>query len=91
MLFGNFSESQSKNFGDTINQGDYAEDYGYSSDSDLETDEDEAAWIGNTADARVQQRSGNVVAGRNKAIHKRLGEDIMMGKVVKVTDMAFVT
>lgn len=87
MLFGNFSESQSKNFRETIDEGDYAEDYGYSSDSDLETDEDESVRIENTANAGVQQWGGYESSGGNTTV----GEGITTGKVVKVTDMAFVT
>ena len=42
MLFGNCAESQSKDFNEeAIDVQESAEDYGYSSDSDLEEDEDE--------------------------------------------------
>ena len=42
VLFGNFSESQSKDFSkEEIDDEEPAEDYGYWSDSDLEEDEDE--------------------------------------------------
>ena len=35
-LFGNFAESRSKGFEEAIYENEYAEDYGYLSDSDLE-------------------------------------------------------
>jgi hypothetical protein len=41
VLFGNFSESQSKDFKEAVNEEESADDYGYLSDSDLEEDEDE--------------------------------------------------
>ena len=41
VLFGNFAEAQSKDFNkEAIDEGESAEDYGYSSDSDLEDDDD---------------------------------------------------
>ncbi|KAF9790973.1 hypothetical protein BJ322DRAFT_1039080 [Thelephora terrestris] len=41
LLFGNFAESQSKDFKEAIDEVEFGEDYGYLSDSDLEDDEDE--------------------------------------------------
>ena len=42
VLFGEFEEARSKDFKEEVDEEEYAEHYGYSSDSDLE-DDDEAA------------------------------------------------
>ncbi|KAF9778324.1 hypothetical protein BJ322DRAFT_493540 [Thelephora terrestris] len=43
LLFGNFREAESQDFGDTFDDGEYSFDYGYCSDSDLEDDNETAA------------------------------------------------
>ena len=81
MLFGNFAESQLKDFTkEAIDQVDEsAEDYGYLSDSDLEDDEDEKV-------------ASVAIPGKDKKIpceqHK---ERVEKGKIIKVPDVAYIT
>ena len=81
MLFGNFAESQSKDFTkeEIDEEEESAEDYGYLSDSDLEDDEDEKV-------APVA-----VPGGDKKILCEEHEERIEKGKIVKIPDMAFVT
>ena len=80
MLFGNFTESQSRDFAkEAIDDEESAEDYGYLSDSDLEDDEDEKA-------APV------AIPGEDKKILCEEHEErVDQGKIVKIPDIAFVT
>jgi hypothetical protein len=95
VFFGEFSESQSKDFRGTIDEADSTEDYGYSSDSDLETDEDSAGIMdmltSMVAGTGAQQRGPPRVSGGNKIVREEYDGRTMMGKVVKIPDMAFVT
>lgn len=90
VLFGNFAESQSTDFNDTIEEEEYAEDYGYLSDSDLESDDDDvilSEWLTHESGPIVPRSKPPTTpdgAGMNK-------ERIEKGKVVKIQDMAFVT
>ena len=92
VLFGNFSESQSKDFEEVVDEEESAEDYGYLSDSDLEEDEDEKVSSSkplpkpnaHPSDPPVGPSQGKVVWEEYK---ERIGE----GKVVKIPDTAFVT
>ena len=95
VLFGNFAESQSKDFNEeAIDEGESAEDYGYFSDSDLEDDEDEKV-------ASFKQKAKSkghhpfdpfAVPGENKRLFCEGHEEYVgKGKVVKIPDMAFVT
>ena len=94
MLFGNFAESQSKDFNkEEIDDEEYAEDYGYLSDSDLEDDEDEKVasfkYTGKLA-ARSSHPFG--VPGEDKRnLCEEHEECVEKGKIVKIPDMAFVT
>ena len=80
MLFGDSAESQSKGFEDPIDDEECAEDYGYSSDSDLEEEDGErsasnhAGWLGVSPHACENHE-----------------EPFRTGKVVKISDIAFVT
>ena len=87
MLFGNFTESQSKDFKEAIDEEESAEDYGYLSDSDLEGDED-----GKVAPPKQKARSSDpfTVSNEDKKIQEH-EERVNKGKVVKVPDIAFVT
>ena len=80
MLFGNFAESQSKDFNEEpLNEQEYAEDYGYSSDSDLEDGED-------------VKGVPVAVSTKSEEIHCDNHDDrVERGKIVKIPDMAFVT
>jgi len=80
VLFGNFTESQPRDFNkETIDEAEYAEDYGYLSDSDLEDDED-----GKAASVPIPSED-------KKTLCEEYEEHVEKGKVVKIPDMAFVT
>ena len=94
MLFGNFAESRSKDFGEeTIEGEEFAEDYGYSSDSDLEDDEDggtpwftyASEWMVNLFNLLGVSREGRRTPCEQQEEH------VEKGKVFKLPDMAFVT
>ena len=80
-MFGDFAESQSKDFKETIDEGEFAEDYGYFSDSDLEGDEDENISLGR----KDKLEDGGKISRED---HE---ERVEKGKVVKIPDMAYVT
>ena len=79
VLFGDFAESQPREFNkEPIDEGEYAEDYGYLSDSDLEDDEDgKVASVPTDGDKKTPREA-----------HEERAEK---GRVVKIPDMAFVT
>ena len=92
MLFGNFAESQSKDFKEAIDEEEYAEDYGYISDSDLEDDEDEKVSLKNTAKSEVDRPFDPfVVPSEDKVACENYEERAEKGKVVKIPDIAFIT
>ena len=92
VLFGNFAESQSKDFNkETVDEEGSAEDYGYSSDSDLEDDEDEKvvsfkskAHVFGSVTVPLPDECKNIDCEEHE-------EHIEEGKVVKIPDVAFVT
>jgi len=88
VLFGNFAESKSKDFNEEeINEEESAEDYGYSSDSDLEDDEDE--WV-----HWFTVPSFDLfwfLRDDGRSLYGQREERVERGKVVKIPDMAFVT
>ena len=94
VLFGHFAESQSKDFSEeAVDEDEFGEDYGYSSDSDLEDDEDERVswskyatkWMVLPFDPLwIFREDGRNLCGRHE-------EHVERGKVVKIPDMAFVT
>jgi len=96
VLFGTFAESESKDFSEPLHDADYAENYGYYPDSDLEEDED-------FANSKVTRQTGSTrghffdpfcflpcddnpvpACGEYK-------ESLETGKVIKIQDMAFIT
>jgi len=80
VLFGSFAEAQSKDFDEaTIDEGEFAEDYGYSSDSDLEDDDD-----GRVAPTVAPPEEKKILCEEHE-------ERIEKGKIVKIPDMALVT
>jgi len=94
VLFGNFAESQSKDFNEeTVDEEGSAEDYGYLSDSDLEDDEDEkVAPFRQKTKLEAHPFDPFAVPGEDKNIVcEEHEEHAGKGKVVKVPDMAFVT
>ena len=78
---------------DVIDHEEYAEDYGYSSDSDLEDDEDEKARPakqGGKSKVHLFDLCG--ISGEERMIPCEGHEEhIEEGNVVKIPDMAFVT
>ncbi|KAF9785419.1 hypothetical protein BJ322DRAFT_829074 [Thelephora terrestris] len=91
LLFGNFAESQSKDFKEAIDEEESADDYGYLSDSDLEDDEDEKVSYKHTAKSEIQPFDPFAVSGEDKVAREDYEERIEKGKVVKIPDIAFVT
>ena len=87
MLFGNFAESQSKDFNEGIDEDGSAEDYGYLSDSDLEDSED-GKISKPTAKSKVHLLE---LSGKDKIVCEGHEERVEKGKVVEIPDMAFVT
>ena len=81
VLSGPFSESEAKDFSEPIDEGEFAEDYGYSSDSDLEEDSD----FGSPAP------KPRLKAVQPEALYGKYKEHIEMGKVIKIRDVAFIT
>ena len=93
VLFGNFAESQLKDFKEPIDDEESAEDYGYLSDSDLEDDEDEKVALSNGASKpKVQLIDPFGIPGEDRRIlWEEHDERVEKGKVVKIPDVAFVT
>jgi len=93
VLFGNFAESQAKDFKEEIDDDESAEDYGYLSDSDLEDDEDErVALFKHTTKSKPHPFDPLAISGEEKKIIcEEHEEHVEKGKVVKIPDMAFVT
>jgi len=94
VLFGNFAESQPKEFSkEEIDDGESGEDYGYLSDSDLEDDEDErVASFRNTNKPKVDPFDLFAIPGKDdRILSEEHEEHVEKGKIVKLPDMAFVT
>ena len=95
VLFGSFSESQSKRFDEEeIDDGELAKNYEYFSDSDLEDgDEDQkVSSFKHTNESRVHPFDPFGVPGEDsRTIREGYEERVEIGKVVKIPDMAFVT
>ena len=90
VLFGNFAESQSKDLSDPVDEEEFAEGYGYLSDSDLDDDEDErVSTPKHTVKPEVHPFNPFAIPGEEKICYK--AERIEKGKVVKIPDIAFVT
>ena len=86
MLFGNFAESQPKDFNEAIDEDESTEDYGYLSDSDLEDNEDKKVPLFDPT-----YKSTVHFSAEKKILCEVHEECIEKGKVVKIPDMAFVT
>ena len=83
VLFGTFSEAETRDFSGT-DDDDFAADYGYSSDSDLEEDGDSEgprAAVTHIASAPSQKETP----------HGQYEESAQTGKVIRVQDVAFIT
>ena len=82
VLSGPFIESEDRDFSETINDGEIAEEYGYSSDSDLEDDWD--------FESPAQPR-GNSHSLQPGALYGEYKENARVGKVIRIRDVAFIT
>ena len=93
VLFGNFAESQSKDFKEVIDDDESAEDYGYLSDSDLEDDEDEkVASFKQKTKSKAHPFDPFAIPGEDRGMLSEENEEhLEKGKVVKIPDIAFVT
>ena len=91
MLFGNFAESQLRDFKEVIEEDEFAEDYGYLSDSDLEDDGDERPLFKRTGKSKIHSFDPFPASSENHFSCERNEERVSKGKVVKIPDMAFVT
>jgi hypothetical protein len=91
VLFGNFSESQSKDFKEEVDENECANDYGYLSDSDLEDDEDERPSFKHINKPEIASFDPFPTPGEDKVMCEKNEEHVGKGKVVKIPDMAFVT
>ena len=67
MLFGDFTEARPRNFGGEIDEEDFAEDYGYSSDSDLEDEEDQLRALQHTSAEYATQSEVHPIRERSQA------------------------
>ena len=93
MLSGTFAEAKVRDFSET--DGDeFAEDYGYSSDSDLEEDSD----FGDPVPATPTLDSPDLITtptvGSSRAEEVPYGkyeESALAGKVIKIQDVALIT
>ena len=93
VLFGNFAESQSKDFQEAIDEEETGEDYGYLSDSDLEDDDDEENTFPENASKITVTKLGkfNLIPITLNTFCEEQEERTEKGKVVKIPDIAFVT
>ena len=92
--FGNLAGPQSKDISkDAIDDEEYAEDYGYLSDSDLEDDEDEKVTsFKHTRKSKVHLFDPFGVPGEDRIMpYEGHEEHIEKGKIIKIPDMAFMT
>ena len=97
MLFGNFVEAQSRSLIEAIDQQEFAEDYGYSSDSDIEDEEDQwsirqCGVASHLTNSGVLGLSGSpMTSSKDKIVYEDHDECVRQGRVVKIPDVAYVT
>lgn len=91
MLFGNFKESQLTDFREAIDEEEFAEGYEYSSDSDLEDDEDERVSFKHAVRSGDRSFDPFAVPGEDGVVSEDYEECIEKGKVVKISDIALIT
>jgi len=82
VLFGTFSEAETRDFSGTDEE--FAEDYRYSSDSDLEEDEDFESPRTAVTRAVSPPSPQEIPCGQYE-------ESVQAGKVIRVQDVAFIT
>lgn len=89
MLFGNFAESQPREFAETIDEEEFTGDYGYLSDSDLE---DSEVWNVPPPEATAKSKVRLFdMSSKDRIVCEGHVEQVGKGKVVKIPDIAFVT
>ena len=77
---------------EAIDQAAAAEDYGYSSDSDLEDDEDEkVSSFKQGGKGKRQQFDPFAIPGEEKVVYEECKERIEKERVIRIPDVAFVT
>ena len=81
VLSGKYTESEIKDVTETVDDGEFLEDYGYSSDSDLEEDWD----FGGPAPPPVKSQP------QPGALYGEYKELFRMGKVIRIRDVAYIT
>ena len=93
VLFGNFAEAQPRDFKEAIDREETTEDYGYSSDSDLEDDEDAKNTLFKEKTRPTFHSSDPFVTPHEerRSLSEGNEERIEEGKVAKIPDVAFVT
>ena len=96
MLFGDFAEARSRNFEEAIDEEEFAENYGYSSDSDLEVEEDEEDVLRALQDFAAEDATRSevqdpAISNGDQIVYEDYQECVEQGKVVKIPDVAFVT
>ena len=90
VLFGDFAEAQPRNFQEVVDEAEFAEEYGYLSDSDLEDERDEPEGK-HPAKSAVDPSEPPAVSVGGEIDYGYHEERIDRGKVVKTPDVAFVT
>ena len=93
VLFETSAKAQPEDFKDAIDCGEHAVDYGYSSDSDLEDDEDEkVASLNRKSKSSVQLFNPYEIPDEcPKTPCEEHVEHTEGGMVVKIPDIAFIT
>jgi len=93
VLFGGYTEGQSRDFNEAIDEAESAKDYGYLSDSDLEDDEDEKiVTLKRKTRSEAHPFDPFAILGEDRRISSEENEEhVKEGKVVEISDVAFVT
>lgn len=89
VLFGNFAESQPKDFEEEIDEEESADSYGYLSDSDLE--DEEVPSFKPTTNSGAFSSNPFAIPGEDNLPCEEREECIKKGKVVKIPDIAHAT
>ena len=75
-----------------VDEAEVAEDYGYSSDSDLEDDEDEKVSLFKQGGrGKGQQFDPFAIPGEERVVHEECEERVEKERVIRIPDVAFVT
>ena len=90
VLFGNFSEAELKDFNGGIGDDESTGEYGYYSDSDLEDDEGEMITSPKTVPMLGPSGPSYLLEG-GRPRHENQTGLTGKGKIVRISDMAFVT